>query len=148
MGVVLVHGATMSDPAENVAAPRATEWALIARDISVLLVEDEALIRMMMAGMIEELGHTVVAEAGNIADALNLAKLTDFSIAILDINLGGYRIDPVAEIIARRGLPFFFASGYGVKGLPEQFCDRPVLQKPFLIEQLKKAIGAAYRDSK
>jgi CheY-like chemotaxis protein len=113
------------------------------RDISFLLVEDEALIRMMVSGMIEELGHTVAAEAGNIADALNLAQSADFRVAILDINLAGHRIDPVAEIIERRGLPFIFSSGYGAKGLPAKFYDRPVLQKPFLIERLVEAIEAA-----
>jgi CheY-like chemotaxis protein len=101
----------------------------IARSVAVLVVEDEALIRMMIAGMIEELGHKVVGEAGNITEALNLATSADFSIAILDINLGGYRIEPVVEIIDRRGLPFVFASGYGAKGLPEKFNNRPVLQK-------------------
>jgi DNA-binding NarL/FixJ family response regulator len=57
---------------------------------------------MMIAGMIEELGHAVVAEAGNIADALRLAKTAEFGIAILDINVGGDRIEPVAEIIDGR----------------------------------------------
>jgi CheY-like chemotaxis protein len=113
------------------------------RDISFLLVEDEALIRMMVAGMIEELGQTVAAEAGNIADALNLAQSAQFRVALLDINLAGHRIDPVAEIIERRGLPFIFSSGYGAKGLPAKFYDRPVLQKPFLIERLVEAIEAA-----
>ena len=114
-----------------------------ARQVSVLLVEDETLIRMMIAGMIEELDHTVVAEAGNISDALRLAKGADFEIAILDINVGGDRIEPVAEIINGRHLPFVFASGYGAAGLPENFRDRPVLQKPFRIEQLGDAIASA-----
>ena len=67
------------------------------RSVSVLLVEDETLIRMMVAGMIEEMGHTVVGEAGNIADALRLAKIGDFGIAILDINLAGDRIERVRK---------------------------------------------------
>ena len=54
----------------------------------MFLVEDETLIRMMIAGIVEELGHTVVAEAGNISDVLKLAKTADFGIAILDINVG------------------------------------------------------------
>ena len=93
--------------------------------------------------MIEELDHTVVAEAGNISDALRLAKSADFEIAILDINVGGDRIEPVAEIINGRHLPFVFAGGYGAAGLPESFRDRPVLQKPFRIEQLGDAIASA-----
>lgn len=114
-----------------------------ARQLSVLLVEDETLIRMMIAGMIEELGHTVVAEAGNISDALKLARTADFEIAILDINVRGDRIDPVAEIINGRHLPFVFASGYGTAGLPEKFRDRPAVQKPFLIQRLDEAITSA-----
>jgi CheY-like chemotaxis protein len=110
------------------------------RSASVLLVEDEALLRMMIVDMVEELGHIVVAEAGNIREATALAQTADFEIAILDINVGGERIDPVAEIIADRQLPFIFASGYGAAGPAEKFRKRPVLQKPFLIERLRSAI--------
>jgi CheY-like chemotaxis protein len=83
------------------------------RQASILLVEDEALIRMMVAEMVEELGHRVVAEAGNIQDAQVLAETAIFDLAILDINITGSSIVPVAEIIDRRGLPFLFISGYG-----------------------------------
>ena len=117
------------------------------RQVSVLLVEDETLIRMMIAGMIEELGHTVVAEAGNMTQALILARTADFKIAVLDINVGGERIGPVADVIAGRGLPFIFASGYGAAGAPKKFRDRPTLQKPFLIEKLEKAIEEVLRES-
>jgi CheY-like chemotaxis protein len=118
-----------------------------AHRLSVMLVEDETLIRMMIAGMIDELGHTVVAEAANIGDALKLARTAVFQIAILDINVGGDRIDPVAEIISERRLPFVFASGYGAAGMPEGFRDRPVLQKPFLIERLQQAMETALKRS-
>ena len=113
----------------------------------MFLVEDETLIRMMIAGMVEGLGHTVVAEAGNIGDALKLAQTADFEIAILDINVGGNRIEPVAEIISDRCLPFIFASGYGAAGMPEKFRDRTVLQKPFLMERLGEAIETALERS-
>ena len=116
-----------------------------AHRLSVFLVEDEAIIRMMIAGMVEELGHDVVAEAGNIAEALKIAKTSDFGIAILDINVGGQRIEPVAEILNDRHVPFVFASGYGAAGLPEQYRDRTVLQKPFLVTQLADAITVALR---
>jgi CheY-like chemotaxis protein len=110
---------------------------------AVLLVEDETLIRMMIAGMIEELGHVVVAQAATIDDALKLAGTADFEIAVLDINVAGDRIEHVAEIINERHLPFVFASGYGAAGMPAKFRNRPVLQKPFLIERLREAIEAA-----
>jgi CheY-like chemotaxis protein len=57
--------------------------------LSIFLVEDETLIRMMVAEMIEELGHTVVAEGSNLKQALSLAQTANFDVAILDINLSG-----------------------------------------------------------
>ncbi|MHC4049874.1 response regulator [Bradyrhizobium sp. 25ACV] len=109
---------------------------------SFFLVEDEALIRMMLVEMIEELGHAVVAEAGRIEDAL-LAHQPVFDIAILDINLGGTTSVPVAEILTRRGVPFVFASGYGGSDAPETFRDRQMLCKPFQLDELDRAIRAA-----
>jgi DNA-binding NtrC family response regulator len=116
------------------------------RQVSVFLVEDETLIRMMIAGMAEELGHTVVAEAGNINDALTLARTANFEIAVLDINVGGERIEPVAEIVAGRDLPFIFASGYGSAAAPPKFRDRPILQKPFSVERFGKIIEEAVQN--
>src|SRR5258708_8050163 len=100
---------------------------------SISLVEDEALIRMMLADMIEELGHRVVAEAGNIQVGQALAQAAIFDLAVLDINIAGYSIRPVAEIIDGRGLPFFFVTGYGPAGRPEAFRTPPPLHKPTLI---------------
>jgi CheY-like chemotaxis protein len=115
--------------------------------LSILVVEDETLIRMMVAEMIEELGHTVVAEASNLKQALGLAQTASFDVAILDINLSGQRIDPVAEILSLRNLPFIFASGYGDGCLTDRFRDRPTLQKPFILSQLAEAIETALQPS-
>lgn len=108
--------------------------------ISFLVVEDEALIRMMLVDMIEELGHVVVAEAGSLEDAVRVASDAAFDIAILDINLGGSKSTPVAEVLVKRALPFIFASGYGEDGLPEDFKDRPTLRKPFQLDALDRAV--------
>jgi CheY-like chemotaxis protein len=118
---------------------------LAVSPLSVLLVEDEVLIRMMIGEMIDELGHRVVAEAGNIAAALPLATTAEFDLAILDINLNGASILPVAGIIEARSLPFFFASGYAATGLPEPFHNRPILRKPFVIEKLDQVIRGLVR---
>jgi DNA-binding NtrC family response regulator len=109
---------------------------------SVFLVEDEVLIRMMLAEMIEELGHRAVAEAGDIQDAQVLAETAIFDLAILDINIAGSSIVPVAEIIDRRRLPFLFISGYGPVARPEAFIERPALQKPLMLSKLGEAINA------
>ncbi len=114
---------------------------------SVFLVEDEVMIRMMVADMLEELGHRVVAEAGEIGEALKLAQATDFDLAILDVNVNGKVISPVAELIKSRNRPFIFATGYGSSGLPEEYRDRPALQKPFQIETLAKMIDSALKSA-
>ena len=107
---------------------------------SVFLVEDEVMIRMMVAEMLEELGFTVAAQAGELNEAIKLAQSTEFDLAILDVNLNGKVISPVADLIQARNLPFIFATGYGSSGLPEQYRDRPALQKPFQIETLAQVI--------
>jgi CheY-like chemotaxis protein len=112
----------------------------IRRDAAIFLVEDEALIRMMIVGMLDELGYSVVAEAGNIQEGMVLAETAAFDLALLDINVGGESIVPVAEIIRRRGLPLVFITGYAQMGLPEPFVEKPVLQKPFVITKLADAI--------
>ncbi|MBB5050162.1 CheY-like chemotaxis protein [Afipia massiliensis] len=107
---------------------------------SILLVEDEVMIRMMVADMLEELGYTISGEAGDIDEGIRLVQAVDFDIAILDVNVNGRVITPVAEAVQMRGLPFVFATGYGAQGLPEKFRDRPTLQKPFQIETLARTI--------
>ena len=110
---------------------------------SVFLVEDEVMIRMMVADMLEELGCSVAAEAGEIGEAVKLAQSTEFDLAILDVNVNGKVITPVAELIKARNRPFIFATGYGSSGLPEEYRDRPALQKPFQLETLAQMIETA-----
>ncbi len=98
---------------------------------------------MMVADMLEELGYTVVAEAGDIGEAIELAQSTNFDLAILDVNVNGKVISPVAELLAARNRPFIFATGYGSSGLPAEYRDRPALQKPFQIETLRRVIEQA-----
>jgi CheY-like chemotaxis protein len=113
---------------------------------SVFLVEDEALIRMMIVEMLEELGHRVVAEAGSIQTAEPLARTSIFDLAVFDINVAGCNIRPIAEIVAARGLPFIFVSGYLPAGRPALFANKPVLHKPFLIEHFADMINLAIGD--
>ena len=114
---------------------------------SVFLVEDEVMIRMMVADMLDELGYSIAAEAGEINEAIKLAQSTEFDIAILDVNVNGKVISPVAELIKARNRPFIFATGYGSQGLPEEYRDRPALQKPFQIETLGKMIEGALKSA-
>ena len=111
-----------------------------ARPLSVFLGEDEPMIRIMVTDMLEELGHRVVAEAGDVEEGAKLAQSTDFDLAILDVNVRGKLITPVAELLRARGRPIIFATGYGSDGLPEGFREFPALPKPLQLESLAAAI--------
>lgn len=106
----------------------------------VYIVEDEALVAMLIEDMVMELGHEVVGMAKSLGEALLAAQNIQCDIALLDINLNGHKSFPVARALAERGIPFLFASGYGAAGLEEGFLDRPVLSKPFSIAQLDKSM--------
>jgi CheY-like chemotaxis protein len=113
--------------------------------LRVLVVEDEALVLMLLEDMLADHGCEVVATASRIAQALEMAAdmALVFDAAILDVNLGGDPIFPVAEALAARGLPFIFATGYGAGGLPEVWRDRPTLQKPFGHQDVGRALALA-----
>ena len=109
--------------------------------VRILVVEDEYLIRMLIEDMLTDLGYDIAAAVGTIAEASELAARAEFNAAILDVNLDGQEVFPVAEILAKRGLPFVFVSGYDENNLPEPYRGRPTLQKPFQAEQLKASLA-------
>ena len=119
----------------------------MADRLSVFLVEDETLIRMMMADMVAELGHHVVTEADNVQDASAFAMTAQYDFAILDINLMGLYVDPVADLIERRGKPFLFATGYGPELLPSLLRRHPILRKPVAIAELKAMIDTLFPEA-
>ena len=96
----------------------------------VLLVEDEMCLAMMLQDLLEDAGYRVV-KASRIPAALSLAEEEDIDAAILDVNVAGRDVFPVADQLRRRGVPFMFASGYGDRGLPGEFRGYPMLQKPY-----------------
>ena len=108
----------------------------------LLVVEDEYLIRMLLEDMLAELGYQVTAAVGGMAEAKDHAAHDDLDGAILDVNLDGEESYPIADILAKRGLPFVFVTGYGERSLAEPYRDRPALQKPFQSEQLQKTLAA------
>ncbi|MBI4365901.1 MAG: response regulator [Deltaproteobacteria bacterium] len=113
----------------------------------VFVVEDEYLIRMLLEDMLADLGYDIAAAVGTIAEASELAATADINLAILDVNLDGQEIYPVADILAKRGVPFVFVSGYGEGSLSEPYRGRPALQKPFQAEQLKTALAGLLSNS-
>lgn len=108
----------------------------------VLVVEDEAVIVMLLEDMLMALGYEVVSVAARVDEAMQAVERDGFDLAILDLNLDGQPTFPVAARLAERGRPFIFATGYGRSGVTGPFEDVPVLQKPFLQGQLAAALGA------
>ena len=112
----------------------------------VLVVEDEAMIAMLVEDMVLDFGSEVVGPVANLEDAAELARSAELDAAILDINVGGAVIFPVAEILTERGIPLIFATGYGSKGLPPRVQDSPTLPKPFSYQSLSEVLRNALAD--
>jgi CheY-like chemotaxis protein len=115
------------------------------RRFRLLVVEDELMIRMLLEDMLMDIGHDVVASAGRLDEAVRFAREADFDVAILDLNLAGQSVAPVAAILEQRGRPFVFATGYGELGLPDQYRGRPTLQKPFQQDNLDRILARVVR---
>jgi CheY-like chemotaxis protein len=108
--------------------------------LRVLVVEDEAAISLLLEDMLLDFGCTVVGPAARLATALQTVEREALDLAILDVNVAGEPIYPVAEILEKKGVPFVFSTGYGSAGIKDAFRNRPVLQKPFAQHDLKQKL--------
>jgi len=106
---------------------------------SILIIEDEGMIAMMLEDMVISLGHNVTAVASNLEKGLELADRETFDIALLDVNLNGKPSYPIADLLSARNVLFLLTTGYGT-GIDEAWRGRPILQKPFTEEQLGHAL--------
>ena len=114
----------------------------------ILLVEDDYYMVSELAQRLAAMDVIVAAKCPGVAEALGaIAASTDLDAAILDINLSGEMVFPVADRLERLGIPFIFATGYGTQGMPEEFRSRPALQKPFQMETLARMIEAALKSA-
>jgi CheY-like chemotaxis protein len=114
----------------------------------VLIVEDEVMIRVLLESMLRKLGYTITAEARRVDEALEVASKVDFDLAILDINLNGQSVSPVADVLSARGTPIVFVTGYGIGGIPEAYRDRPTLKKPFRMNGLRRVLEAGQQGAR
>jgi len=105
---------------------------------SILIVEDEFLIAIHAADVMEGLGFTVLGPVATIDQALDMVASVGFDGAILDVNLSGSLVFPVAEALEARGVPFILTSGYEATGLPERWRGRPHLRKPVIERELAR----------
>lgn len=114
----------------------------IFQGLRVLLVEDEVMICLLLEDMLHEFGCEIVGPACDLERATDLARSEEgLDAAILDVNLGGQVVFPVAEILAERGVPILFSTGMGVDGLPEAWRGRETIQKPMSMDQLAASLG-------
>jgi DNA-binding response OmpR family regulator len=108
----------------------------------ILVVEDEFLIGLHLADILEDAGYEVVGPAATVAEALDIAGRTALDGAVLDGNLNGERCDPVADSLHVNGVPFLFVTGYTREALPARFREEtPVLPKPVNGADLIRCVG-------
>jgi CheY-like chemotaxis protein len=106
-----------------------------------MVVEDEVLIAMLIEDMLLDGGHEVVGPFNNLADALGAAHVERVDVALLDVNLRGERVYPVAEALERRGIPFLLLSGYGADAVPRDRAHWAACSKPFMPGDLARHLA-------
>ena len=111
---------------------------------SILIVEDEPLIAMMLEDFLDSLGHSIVGTCETVEEALSKVDQGGFDVAIVDVQLkNGEHIWPVADRLAQQGIPFVLATGGLIEPPPALHADAPVLSKPFTIDAIEPALAAA-----
>ena len=112
----------------------------------ILIVEDESLVAMLLETIIEDMGCVPVGPIASVGEALTLLSDPEFEgidAALLDVNVAGHEVFPVAEALATRGTPFVFSTGYGQGGLPDRWRNQPTIQKPFTESAVQQALMTA-----
>jgi CheY-like chemotaxis protein len=109
--------------------------------LQVLVVEDELVAAALLEDMLADFGCVVAGLANTVSEALNGIMAADaIDAAILDVNLGGEKIFPVADILAERSVPFVFSTGYGPADLRDRYPDCRLLEKPYRPEALAQVL--------
>jgi DNA-binding response OmpR family regulator len=106
----------------------------------ILLVEDEAIVSMILEDFLTEFGCEIVGPATRLKKAVDLASVENVDAALLDLNVSGEVTYDVAKILSDRGIPFAFVTGYTAASLSAPYRERPMLQKPFQSAQLRKLL--------
>lgn len=109
---------------------------------SILVVEDEILLAMMLEDLLLDGGYHVI-RANTLQDAHDAVERLPIDVAILDVNLGGAEVFPLAARLRELRIPFVFASAGDATRIGAQFGDYPIIAKPYTIEQIQKFLSAA-----
>lgn len=108
----------------------------------VMIVEDEMLVALMIEDLLADLGCETVGPFGSVAQALSAAGTEPIDLAVLDVNLGGEMVYPVAERLGERDIPFLFVSGYGDDAISEGYVGWKVCAKPFRAKELARMMAS------
>lgn len=111
-----------------------------AKDMRILVVEDETIIAMDLQGMLEDAGYQVIGPVGTVDDALGILDHEHPDLALLDVNLGGENVFRVASTLAGQNAQIIFLTGHSAQHLPEEHRHRPLITKPYLPRTVLDAI--------
>lgn len=106
----------------------------------ILVVEDESLVAMLLETILEDMGCTPVGPASNVDEGLVMATDEALDAALLDVNVAGRQVFPIATALKARGVPFVFSTGYGEGGLPDEWRGHATVQKPFTEAAIRQAL--------
>jgi CheY-like chemotaxis protein len=110
----------------------------------VLIVEDESLVAMLLETILEDMGCQPIGPVGTIDEALRIVTSDEaLDVALLDVNVAGREVFPVAEALRARDIPFVFSTGYGESGLGDAWRGHPTVQKPFTEAAIRQAVARA-----
>lgn len=110
----------------------------------VLVVEDESLVAMLLETILEDMGCAIVGPVATVDEGLAaVADEESLDAALLDVNVAGREVFPIAEALKARGVPFVFSTGYGEGGLPDAWRGQPTVQKPFTESAIRDALMKA-----
>ena len=107
---------------------------------TILIVEDEPMIGLMLEDFLDSLGYSVAGTADGLITACRHARMGGFDAAILDVNLGGELVWPAADILMDKGMPFLFVTGGSSDDLPARFASCPRIEKPFTLAIVEQAL--------
>jgi CheY-like chemotaxis protein len=145
-GTIAPPAALTRDPSSRLSGTEMTSSirrpTTVARKPRVLVVEDEALIAVMVEDFLDLIGCEVVGPISHLPTALQAAENADIDAAILNLVIGGKNAYAVAEILSRRGIPFGFASGVPRDNFDDRWRNSPHLPKPYGIEDVRGLMTA------
>ena len=122
-----------------------TEMIALPSGLRLLIVEDETLVAMAIESLLTDLGCLVVGSAASVSGGLAIADddAVQLDAAVLDVNLDGEKVYPLAQRLTALGIPFIFSTAYAASSIDPEFSDVPLLAKPYESPMLAATLQTA-----